>query len=204
MGASASTPQAHAVDVKTCAVVAVGFTWLAYAARWLTGYRQGQPVNERALNGGGVTWVSANFGFFLLLTRLGHRPRRADRWLVAPGVLMATSGLGLSLKSRSALARNWSADAALVQGQELVQSGPYARVRHPIYGAYLLMFLGTCLAVGTVETLALWLVHLWFLWRKASAEESLLSQRFGEGWPAYKAKSGSFWPSLRAAHRWAV
>src|SRR4029079_816835 len=107
MGASASTPQAHAVDVKTCAVVAVGFTWLAYAARWLTGYRQGQAGNEPALDGGGGSWVCAHIGLFLLLTRLGHRPRRADRWLVAPGVLMATSGLGLSLKSRSALARNW-------------------------------------------------------------------------------------------------
>ena len=59
-------------------------------------------------------------------------------------------GLAFSVWARVALGRNWSAEVTFKEGHELVASGPYGLVRHPIYTGLLLMGLGTAINYGRV------------------------------------------------------
>jgi protein-S-isoprenylcysteine O-methyltransferase Ste14 len=87
----------------------------------------------------------------------------------------------------------------VAEGQELVTSGPYRYVRHPIYACFTAIVIGLALAFRSyllVAVAALWLVSsLWW----ASAEEALLSSAdgFGERYQALRRRTGRFLPRLR-------
>ena len=102
------------------------------------------------------------------------------------GVVLTAAGACLAIVARLYLAGNWSAMAAVRQGHEIVQSGPYAWVRHPIYSGGLLGAVGTAIAFGQVrDLLALPLVSLGF-WLKSRSEEKLLLQELGADYAAYR------------------
>ena len=83
------------------------------------------------------------------------------------------------------LAGNWSSNVTFKQGHELVRSGPYRFVRHPIYSGLLIMFVGTALHVARLHCwLAVPVVVLGFL-IKLRQEEALLLRHFPEAYPAY-------------------
>jgi Isoprenylcysteine carboxyl methyltransferase (ICMT) family len=54
----------------------------------------------------------------------------------------------LALWARVTIGRNWSASVTLKKGHELIRTGPYALVRHPIYSGFLLMIIGTMIFIG--------------------------------------------------------
>jgi len=73
----------------------------------------------------------------------------------------------------------------LKEDHELIQSGPYRYVRHPIYTGFLFLFLGTAVMVGEWRgLLALAIVFVSF-WRKLRIEESWLNQHFGARYAEY-------------------
>ncbi|HEV7984669.1 MAG TPA: isoprenylcysteine carboxylmethyltransferase family protein, partial [Steroidobacteraceae bacterium] len=101
------------------------------------------------------------FGRFLLRTE-------ATFWI---GALLTAAGLGFSAWARVHLGKNWSATVTVKEGHELIHTGPYARLRHPIYTGVLLGFLGTGIAIGEWRAvLALALVIIAFA-RKLRLEE---------------------------------
>jgi protein-S-isoprenylcysteine O-methyltransferase Ste14 len=71
---------------------------------------------------------------------------------------------------------------------ELVTSGPYHRVRHPIYSGILLAMLGTSLATNIYWLIAFGVVGLYFIY-SARVEERLLSTSFPTTYPSYRAKT---------------
>jgi protein-S-isoprenylcysteine O-methyltransferase Ste14 len=71
---------------------------------------------------------------------------------------------------------------------ELIQSGLYGYVRHPIYTGIILMALGTALERGTVGAMLFCLLVLAFMVNKAIQEERLLTKHFPNDYPAYKAR----------------
>lgn len=104
------------------------------------------------------------------------------------GVAVTALGLALAIWARRTLGSNWSSSPTLKQGHELVQRGPYAFVRNPIYSAMLLMLLGTSIFVGrTRAALALPLAVLG-LWIKLKQEEALMLRRFPETYPSYRRR----------------
>lgn len=65
------------------------------------------------------------------------------------GALMCIVGVGLAIWSRYALGRNWSGVSATEkEGHELIKTGPYKIVRHPIYLGFLLAMIGFALTIG--------------------------------------------------------
>jgi hypothetical protein len=103
-------------------------------------------------------------------------------------VAICVLGLMVSIWSRMALGSEWSRDVELKQGHKLVERGPYALVRHPIYTGHLLMGLGTAVGSGLLVAfagLALFLVGFWI---KLRQEERLLVRSFPVEYPAYRAR----------------
>jgi protein-S-isoprenylcysteine O-methyltransferase Ste14 len=95
-------------------------------------------------------------------------------------------GLFVTVWARRTLAGNWSSDVTFKQGHELITTGPYHFVRHPIYTGLLVMALGTAVAAGHLRFwLGLVMVGLGF-WIKLKQEERLMLRYFPEQYPVYQ------------------
>lgn len=116
-------------------------------------------------------------------------------WLWVAGGMVAV-GLGFSAWARAWLGRNWSAEVTVKQDHELVRSGPYALVRHPIYTGVLLALIGTALSVDKWRALiGLALIAAAFL-RKIVIEERFMTAEFGEAYEHYRAEVPALIPFL--------
>jgi protein-S-isoprenylcysteine O-methyltransferase Ste14 len=112
-------------------------------------------------------------------------------WL---GVAITACGVGIAFWARWHLGANWSGVVTLKEGHELIRTGPYRSIRHPIYTGILLAFLGTVITCGRVNALiALPIVWLSFYF-KARREESFLAQEFGPGFSDHQRQTGMFFP----------
>lgn len=121
------------------------------------------------------------------------------RWL---GVGIALAGFALLQWGQQSLGENWSDTPRLVADQDMVASGPYRWVRHPIYTAFLLI-LGSLLLLTSS-----WLVGgLWIgmtgldIAARIRAEEAMMTSRFGEQYQAYARRTGRFLPRLVGMRR---
>ena len=109
---------------------------------------------------------------------------------------LTTLGLLLACWSRAVLGRNWSSVVQVKQDHELVERGPYARVRHPIYTGLLLMFAGSAVMIGEVRGgLAVLIVFASF-WRKLRLEEAWLETAFGPRYADYRRRTRALIPGL--------
>jgi protein-S-isoprenylcysteine O-methyltransferase Ste14 len=106
--------------------------------------------------------------------------------LEALGVIVFLSGLALAVWARVHLGRNWGMPMTERAEPELVTSGPYRFVRHPIYSGILLGMLGTALATDLYFLLAFGLAFAYFAY-SATVEERLLSESFPDAYPKYRA-----------------
>lgn len=112
-------------------------------------------------------------------------------------VLLMAGAIILFAASSNALGRNWSIVARTRSDHELVQSGPYARVRHPIYLGLLLFLLGLAVAYGHWLQLVV-AVPLYLAGTKirTSIEDRLLERRFGDVFRDYRNSTPALIPRL--------
>jgi protein-S-isoprenylcysteine O-methyltransferase Ste14 len=103
-------------------------------------------------------------------------------------------GLLIMLWARKTLDRNWSADIVLKEKHELITSGPYAYVRHPIYAGLILMVLGVVLYINTLAFTIFFILFVFGAYYKAKKEERLLVSHFGDSYLEYKKKVKSLIP----------
>jgi protein-S-isoprenylcysteine O-methyltransferase Ste14 len=114
-------------------------------------------------------------------------------WL---GAALTAAGLGFACWARVHLGRNWSAVVTVKQDHELVQSGPYRLVRHPIYTGLLLAFLGTAIARGEWLSLLAVPLALFSFMRKIRLEEQWMAEQFPHAYPDYRARVAALIPFL--------
>ena len=117
--------------------------------------------------------------------------------LAMSGCLLAVAGATLVLRSRAELGAAWSFVPKVDQSTGLVTTGPYRRVRHPIYLGLILLALGQALAFSSWLAGLIVLVGIvpTFAWR-AGAEETLLSRAFGERYVLYRRQTRMIVPYL--------
>src|SRR6266571_2838207 len=96
------------------------------------------------------------------------------------GFGFALTGLALALWARMHLGQYWSDKVVLKADHQLIRSGPYAHIRHPIYSGVLLGVAGTALLVGEWRGLLAFTLLLTNYAVKAKKEEGILSARFGD------------------------
>uniref|UniRef100_A0A7V5CTL9 Isoprenylcysteine carboxylmethyltransferase family protein n=1 Tax=Acidobacterium capsulatum TaxID=33075 RepID=A0A7V5CTL9_9BACT len=112
-------------------------------------------------------------------------------WL---GAAITMAGLLFCVWARLHLGANWSRSVTIKQGHELITTGPYRIVRHPIYTGLLTGFLGTAIALGQVRgaiAFLLILVAFRFKWR---LEEQWMREQFGPLYADYARRVPSVLP----------
>lgn len=103
-------------------------------------------------------------------------------------LVLVVAGLAFTVWARVHLDANWSGTVTLKEGHELVRSGPYAFVRHPIYAGLLVALLGSALACGELRALiGLAVVAAAFV-RKLRIEERFMRESFPEQYRQYCAE----------------
>jgi protein-S-isoprenylcysteine O-methyltransferase Ste14 len=116
-------------------------------------------------------------------------------WLGIVGLLVFAVGIACFIAARQALGRNWSQTASAKQEPELVTSGPYRYVRHPMYGAGLVACIGAAIVVGGPFVFMVLTLLPVFLWR-VGAEDRLLTKQFPSQYPAYRQQTKALLPFI--------
>jgi protein-S-isoprenylcysteine O-methyltransferase Ste14 len=102
---------------------------------------------------------------------------------VADCVVLA--GAAFTVWARITLGRNWSAEVTFKQDHQLIESGPYALARHPIYTGLIVMALGTAIDYGRAFGFAVLIALCGSLWWKARQEERIMSRHFPDAYAEY-------------------
>jgi protein-S-isoprenylcysteine O-methyltransferase Ste14 len=112
-------------------------------------------------------------------------------------LLLMSGAIGLFAASSRELGRNWSLVARTRYDHELVQTGPYSRVRHPIYLGLLLFLFAFAIGLGHWVQLVIAL-PLFFVGTKmrTDAEEQLLEQSFGDKFRDYRNSTPAIIPKI--------
>jgi protein-S-isoprenylcysteine O-methyltransferase Ste14 len=111
------------------------------------------------------------------------------------GVALCAAGVGLMVAARIHLGRNWGMPISRKENPELVTSGPYACVRHPIYGGIILAMLGTTIGASVFWAVPLLLFSPYFVYA-ARREENIMITQFPEQYPAYMRRTQMLLPYL--------
>jgi len=104
------------------------------------------------------------------------------------GVILCAAGIAFAIWARRHIGRNWGMPMSLQEDHELVTTGPYARVRHPIYSGMLLAMVGSMLAEGAGWLPPFLIFFVYFIY-SAKTEEKLMVQQFPNEYPAYKERT---------------
>jgi len=142
---------------------------------------------------------------FLIVIVLLSVPRIPLFWLYYPlwptglwafwiGAAVAVIGLLFAVWARQHLGRNWSRSVTIKENHELIKTGPYALVRHPIYTGILSGFLGTAIALSQVRGFLGFVLVFLVLWRKLRMEEEWMRSQFGETYATYAHQTAALIP----------
>ena len=126
-----------------------------------------------------IVWPRVPWGWWSL-PLLPHRPLT-----YAVGLALVMLGLAFTVWARLHLGRNWSGTVTLKEGHELIRSGPYAHVRHPIYTGLLVALLGSAVACGELRALIGLSVVAGAFIRKLRIEERYMREIFPARYPRY-------------------
>jgi protein-S-isoprenylcysteine O-methyltransferase Ste14 len=134
--------------MRICAIL-WEFLWLVWLIAWL----RTKPTQERASFGSRVLYgLPVLLAFYLMF---GENIRL--RWLStaivprspfvnAVAVTLTALGIAFAIWARFYIGQNWSSAVSIKVGHQLIRTGPYAWVRHPIYSGLLLAMIGTAIA----------------------------------------------------------
>ncbi|HEY7403555.1 MAG TPA: isoprenylcysteine carboxylmethyltransferase family protein [Candidatus Angelobacter sp.] len=174
----------------------VSYLWIGLWTFWLISARTAKRSVQRQSRS---SRFAQNFpvilGYFLLFGRriwphwLHYRffPESdiALEWL---GLVLTVAGIAFAIWARLRIGKNWSSAVTIKEQHELIQTGPYRLVRHPIYFGLLLAFLGTAIVHGEVRGLIGFLLAVIGWGFKLRMEESFMIQQFGMAYLDYKQR----------------
>src|SRR5436853_3384787 len=157
--------------------------WILFGLYWLVSALKRKKTKRRE------TWAQRLIYTLPLVAaaELLVRPEARYGWLGAhfvranptvewSGVLLTAAGVAIAFWARVHLGSNWSGVVTLKEGHELIRTGPYRNIRHPIYTGILVAFAGNTLVNGQVRGLIAVAIVWASFFIKARREEALLAQ----------------------------
>ena len=180
--------------------------WLALVAYWSLATR----AVMRRIGSRWLWWreIAIRLGFFALvvlllqlgvlgqvLTNAGPYAHNSSALMGLVGFVCTALGTGLAIGARACLGRKGSATASGGENPELITTGPYALVRHPLYSGMLLAMLGSAIGQSVLWLLPLIAYGPAFI-QSARREEKLLLERFPDRYRAYKKRTKMLLPFL--------
>jgi protein-S-isoprenylcysteine O-methyltransferase Ste14 len=134
----------------------------------------------------------------LLLLRLrlfSVRQAPVDPWLKGIGLALFLLGLALAVWARLYLGRNWGMPMSQKAEPELVRTGPYRSIRHPIYSGILLALVGTAVAISLYWLIGVALLGAYFT-HSALIEERNMTRLLPDQYPDYKRSTRMLVPFI--------
>ncbi len=175
-------------------VFAIG--WVGFWIYWLVAafsMKKGRVPWRRELRIRAVILILAIF-----LLRLGafrDGGNNSGPWRAGLGLFLFALGLALAVWARLHLGRNWGTPMSQKDEPELVTSGPYRLIRHPIYSGILLASVGTAVALSWLWLVAVVLAGIYFVY-SATIEERYLATQFPDLYPSYKRSTKMLVPFI--------
>ena len=175
-------------------VFAIG--WAAFWLYWL--------VAAFSMKRGHVPWgreISIRVMIVVVaiaLVRLGafrNHSLDSNPWRYGGGLILFALGLGFAIWARVHIGRNWGGPMTQKNEPELVTSGPYGLVRHPIYSGILLAGLGTAVALSWLFLWGVLLAGFYFVY-SATVEQRYLTEQFPNTYPPYRRSTKMFLPFI--------
>jgi protein-S-isoprenylcysteine O-methyltransferase Ste14 len=120
------------------------------------------------------------------------------RWLASGGFVLAAAGLAIAIWARIHLGQYWSDQVVIKVDHQLIRTGPYAYMRHPIYSGVLLGVAGTALVLDEWRGVLAFFILLTNYAIKAKREENVLAGAFAEEFAEHKKQAGFLLPRFNA------
>ena len=188
--------------------------WLAWFAFWLISARNVKAARRTESAGSrALHLVPMLLTALLMISRripiewLNLRFLPAMIFIQALGLLAVASGLGFAVWARVHLGRNWSGQITLKRNHELIRSGPYGLVRHPIYSGMVAAMLGSAIVIGEWRGLAALACFALAVLRRITVEERWLAETFPDDYASYRREVPALipspkdsWRNLRGSH----
>lgn len=173
--------------------------WLIFAVYWLVA-----AFGTKRTASSGPWWGATYLRIALIIVALQllrlpflanlsrslgeHAPLVPGPVVGAIGAAVCFLGIAFAIWARVHLGRNWGVPMSLREGHELVTTGPYTLVRHPIYTGILFAMFGSMLAEGVLWLVAFVVFFAYFVY-SAKAEETLMSRQFPNEYPEYASRT---------------
>jgi protein-S-isoprenylcysteine O-methyltransferase Ste14 len=118
-------------------------------------------------------------------------------WLRVAGGIITLVGILLFGLAHQALGKNWTAVLALAREHEMVECGPYRRIRHPMYSAFFAIGIGFALLSANWLAALVYLIPLTMMYlARVGREEEIMTERFGDRYRLYMQRTHRLWPRL--------
>lgn len=176
--------------------IAFGAGWLAFWIYWIATAARAKPGRSRWTRFAGLRVGLALIALLLLRSRafrgrlVTHNPL-----LEGIGLALFAAGLALAIWARVCIGRNWGTPMSQKNEPELVTSGPYRTIRHPIYTGIILAFIGTSVGISLYWLIAAAVLAAYFVYSAINEERYLISQ-FPDAYPAYRRSTKMLIPFL--------
>jgi protein-S-isoprenylcysteine O-methyltransferase Ste14 len=122
-------------------------------------------------------------------------------WLRWAGFVLGLASLVWWVWTQYALGAYWSAQLQLRADHRLVTTGPYARVRHPLYTAMLGIAAAFALVTAHWVFVAFGILSIVGLFSRVPREEQMMLDEFGSEYAAYMQRTGRFFPCFSRSGR---
>ncbi len=176
--------------------------WIFFIAYWLISAAKSKKTIRNS-----TWWQGASFRFLalvviILLFKSQAFQNLALNYDTAPhelagiiGIILCVLGLALAVWARVYLGRNWGMPMSVKENPELVTSGPYKLIRHPIYTGILVAAVGSALVDG-LWWLIFVIIYIAYFVYSAQAEEKIMTKEFPNEYPAYKKRTKMLLPFI--------
>ncbi len=173
--------------------------WVVFSFYWDAAAKNSAPAKSAESKGSrNVHVVLTNVAVLLEVVQFRGVPRflPPSVAVLVTGLLLSVMGLSICIWARRHLGRNWSGNITIKVDHQLVRSGPYRRLRHPIYTGILMMYVGTAVVSGSWLALAGLAMALFAYGRKIRLEEANLRIAFADEYEDYRRQSSALIPGI--------